>query len=553
MASALAGERFDILVVGGGIYGAWTAYDAALRGLRVALVEKNDWGSGTSQASSKLIHGGLRYLEHFELGLVRKALRERRVLARLAGHRVHPLRLVLPVAAGSRLHRLKLRCGLWLYDRLAGPRQRALHHESLRPDQAAARYPFLDRHALAAAFVFGDCRTDDARLTLDVVLAARKAGAVAVNHAPVERLLSDRHGRVHGAVVRHGPEADDAIEVEAGLVIHTTGPFLDQLAPRPDGRRSLRLTKGVHLVLPPLPTRDGVLSFAVDGRVFFILPWYGRTLLGTTDTDYCGDPAAATVEPGDVDYLLAAANRVLEQPWSEADVLAGFAGLRALQDSPTGSPGSVTRDWDWELRRPGLLCSLGGKLTTARVEAARLVDAACTGIGRTELAGRRPTDASPLPMAPMAPVPAGPPGFLTLCDEVAAAAGRLPLPPDSVPLLAERYGTGYGAILDLVEGEPALGKPLLEGLPFCRAEVIHAVRAEMARTLEDVLRRRVPILVLDRVPRKVTADAASLMGRELGWSEERQAHEVAALGVEPAGPSVHRAPDNTRSARSSRS
>jgi len=522
MASPLAREQFDVLVIGGGIYGAWTAYDAALRGLRVALVERDDWGSGTSQASSKLIHGGLRYLEHLELGLVRKALHERRALARLAGHRVHRLRLVLPVRGRSLLHRLKLRCGLWLYDLLAGRGQRSLRHESLRPDQAAARYPFLARQHLTGAFVFGDCRTDDARLTLDVVLAARKAGAVTHNHAAVERLLLDDRGQVHGAVVRDRV----AVEVQADCVINTTGPFLDQLCPPADGHGSLRLTKGVHLVLPPLPTQDGILSIAADGRVFFVLPWYGRTLLGTTDTDYHGDPAAATVELADVEYLLAAANRVLDTDWTEADVLGSFAGLRALQNTAAGSPGSITREWDLELRRPGLLCSIGGKLTTARVEAARLVDAACTQIGRAELCGRRPTDVTPLPMAPMA---ADVSTFETLCAEVAAAGSDLPLPPDAAGLLAERYGTSYTAIHDLVRSDPTLGKPLLPGLPFCRAEVLHAARAEMARTLEDVLRRRVPILVLDRVPQEVLADAADLVAEELGWSAERRAQEVAAL------------------------
>ena len=359
---------FDLLVIGGGIYGASIANDASLRGLKVALVEKSDWGSGTSSASSKLIHGGLRYLEHLELGLVRKALRERRLLASLAPHRIRPLRFLIPVYRGDRVGRWRFKLGLWLYDRLAGSGQPVAPHRSLRRTELLREHPALEATGLRGGFTYGDCATDDSRMTLEVTWGAARAGAVAVNHA--EAMLLRDGERVIGAVVRdelHG----ETTEVHAALTVGAAGAWSGHFHPVP-----VRTTKGVHLVLPALPDDHAYLLTAPsDGRVFFMIPWYGRTLVGTTDTDYQGSQDELEVSDEDVDYLLALANHFLgDRQWSAADILGSFSGLRVMRYHPDKSPSDLSRDWALEEPVQGLVIPVGGKLTSARADAAAAVD-----------------------------------------------------------------------------------------------------------------------------------------------------------------------------------
>ncbi|NCO57000.1 MAG: FAD-dependent oxidoreductase [Nitrospirae bacterium CG18_big_fil_WC_8_21_14_2_50_70_55] len=514
----LRDSPFDLLVVGGGIYGAWTALDGALRGLKVALVERDDWAAGTSSSSSKLIHGGLRYLQHFHFNLVHKSLAERRLLSTLAPHQIRPLRFLLPTTTGF-VGRRFLATGLALYDLLAGPGQPVPGHDRLAPIAVAARYPYLDGDRLTGAFTYGDCGTDDARLTCEVVDGAWRAGAAVVNRARVEELLV-AGGRVVGAQVTDG-ESGAAVEVAARLTVLAAGPWAEALLPAGvRARTHVWYTKGVHLVMGELPGNDALLLVArSDGRVFFVIPWYGRALVGTTDTAYHGDPSEVAVAPADIDYLLSELRaHAPGLGWDESSIAGSFAGLRTLQGGDGLSPSAVSREW--RLARPlaGLLMPVGGKLTAARADAAKIVRVGLRLLGRPD--GVSPTRHRPLPWAPPAP-------FASWLAEQSAASRVLGLDPETAHWAAHRFGTRMADLHALVRDDPTLARRLTPAAPFCRAEVVLAARDEMARGLEDALRRRMPATLLATLDAATAADAAALMGGELGWAAARQAAEVA--------------------------
>jgi glycerol-3-phosphate dehydrogenase len=515
--AALQDGPVDLLVVGGGIYGAWTAYDAALRGLRVALVERDDWASGTSSASSKLIHGGLRYLRHMWLRTVQKSLLERRTLTRIAPHQVRPLRFLFPTYRDHPVNRLSITVGLTLYDLLAGRHQPVARHRSLRRQTVAKAYPFLRTDALAGGFFYGDCGTDDARLALEVVDAAQRAGAVVVNHARVVELLR-AGGRVVGAAVVD-QEGGATVEVQARVTVGATGPWSRALLGNTTRGRLCRFTKGVHLVLPPLPCDDAMLLVAAsDNRVFFLIPWYGRTLVGTTDTAYEGDPDRVAVEQTDVDYLLSELRvHVPGLGWDESHVLGRFAGLRTLRNVHGVAPSAVTREWRLESPEPGLLLPVGGKLTSARVDAGRIVAGVLKALGRP--AGPLPTD-RPLPW-----VPAG--RFDPWQEEMVAAGIAAGLDAETSHWATHRFGARVVGLHALVGERPDLARRVVAAAPFCRGEIVLAARDEMAITLADTLRRRLPATLFGTIDRQIATDAAALMGEVLGWDTARQQRAVA--------------------------
>ena len=528
--NALKSEAFDVLVIGGGIYGSWMAYQAAIAGLKVAVVDKSDWGSATSSASSKLLHGGLRYLERFELGLVRKSLRERRELNHILPHHVRPLRFLLPVYRHSRVGRFRLKLGLWLYDRLAGKNQPVGPHQQFTATAMTDLEPALLADDLLGGFSYGDCGTDDARMVLEIVDSAISAGAAACSYVKAERLLLANR-RVVGAHLKD-LETGSAFDVRASIVVNAAGPWIEQqLDTIPDsttvhGRtghdtaRLTRLTRGVHLVMPALQSGQAVLLTAkADGRVFFLIPWYGRTLLGTTDTDFHGDPGTVKVEDDDVDYLLSAANDYLRTPWTTEDIHAAFAGLRTLQADPGRTASSVSREWCFEESCPGLMTSVGGKLTSARVDAIEAVNTILKSLHRSPL-----HDSSPPRMAwcPESPFPRW---LDQMCDDATAVG----IDRDTAATCARRYGAKMSDIIALVKATPGLSQRIVSDLPFCRAEIIHAVNHEMARTMLDVLRRRIPLLVLTRLQRNTIQDVCDLVADILNWDGDRRDREIASV------------------------
>lgn len=525
----LGDEDFDVLVVGGGITGAGVALDAAARGLRTALVEKDDFASGTSSASSKLVHGGLRYLEQGEVGLVFQSLAERQILLRNAPHRVHQQVFVIPLfGTGGVVDRTRARTyalGLWLYDLMGGFRIGRLHRK-VSAEEVRRHLPTLRLDRLVAGFLYFDAAADDARLTLDIVrTAAVDHGAVAVNHAPVVALSKDASGRVTGARVAPEDAGGAPVEVRARVVVNATGVWADDVdhldAAR---RRRLRPAKGVHVAVPTavLPCDAAVvLPSPRDGRNVFVIPWDGSTYVGTTDTDYQGSLEDPGVTAGEVDYLLEAVNAAVDAPVTRADVTGTWSGLRPLLSTgsrwrrrPSERTADLSRRHQVTVWPSGLITVTGGKLTTYRKMAQDTVDAVARSLGRRDL--RCPTKHLALRGAPDADRWA--------LAEGAAGAG---LAADVVGHLRRRYGAEAPDVMAVLAERPEWRRRLVPELPFLAGEVVYAARAEMARSVEDVLARRMRVAPFDARRAEAMAPAvAALLAAELGWSAERAGHET---------------------------
>jgi glycerol-3-phosphate dehydrogenase len=517
---ALERERFDILVIGGGINGAAIARDAALRGLRVALVEQSDFASGTSSRSSKLIHGGLRYLEQGEVRLVLEATRERERLRRLAPHLVRPIRFVYPVYAGGPVSKWKLNAGLWAYDLLAGIFS-VRRHRMLSAEETHRIEPRLRTEGLRGAGEYWDCWTDDARLVLETLLSARDEGAVAVSYARVVGFLKE-NGRIVGARVSDRIGGRELV-VRARAVVNAAGPWVDAVSAM-DERTPPRLrpTKGVHVVVPRarLGHEAAIVLHAVqDDRVMFVIPWDECSLIGTTDTDHPDVAEPPAVEPEDVAYLLDTVNHYFPAAHlTPKDVVSAFAGLRPLVAAPVSagaSPSDVSREDEIFVSRTGLVTIAGGKLTTHRLIAAEVVDRVARSLVRT--AEGRPIGRSRTADLPL-------PGGSTPPETLAAAAARSNghgVARDVIDHLAGRYGGRLDAVLGVVAKDRALGAPVIPAQPDPRAEVIAAVESELALTLEDVLRRRTRLALVDPAGGAQAADeVAGLMAQRLGWSAD---------------------------------
>ena len=533
----LGAETFDLLVIGGGINGAGIARDAAMRGLATALVEHADFASGTSSRSSKLIHGGFRYLEHGEVRLVLEGVRERGRLRRLAPHLVQPQEFVFPVYAGAPVGLLKLAAGLWAYDLLAGLRN-VQRHRMLSARATRAAEPALRTAGLRGAGRYWDCRTDDARLVLETILAAVDAGAVAISYARVTAFVKEA-GRIIGARVADRLGGGETT-VRARVVVNATGPWVDAVvdldAPVPP---RLRLTKGVHVLVPRarVGNRAAVVLHAVqDGRVMFVIPWGAQTLVGTTDTDHDGGPdVPPTVEAADVRYLLDTVNHYFpDARLTAADVIGSYAGLRPLIAPAPGAglaPSSVSREEEIFTSASGLVSIAGGKLTTYRLVAAtvveRVLDVLRRGGDRRRFGPSR-TGSVPLPGGSMPPD--------TVARALVSRDGH-GLAAPVIDHLANRYGSRLAEILELVAADRSLGDPIIPSLPDLRAEVVEAVEREGALTLEDVLRRRTQIALRDEAASAAAAgQVAALMAGPLGWTPEtvRAAAERYVAAVEEA-------------------
>ncbi|MBV8084441.1 MAG: glycerol-3-phosphate dehydrogenase/oxidase, partial [Chloroflexi bacterium] len=380
---ALRDREFDVLIIGGGINGAGAARDAAMRGLRVALVEQGDFGSGTSSRSSKLVHGGVRYLEQLDFKLVLEASLERRVLLRIAPHLVKPLPFILPVFRGDRHAVRTIQLGMWLYDALGLFRNE--RHRMLTAGEAIALEPGLRAEGLQGAALYYDAQMDDARLCLANAISAVEHGAAAANYLRVTQLIHVA-GRVVGAEVRDELRRV-SFEVRARHVINTTGPWLDGLCAL-DGAepRKVRLSKGTHIVVPALTQRHAITMQSSDERVIFVIPWHGCSLVGTTDSDYSGRPEDVRPEADEVAFLLSEVRRIIPgHTLTRSDVYASFAGLRALVRHGGADTRAVSREERIYESPAGLISVAGGKFTTYRLMAKRLIDRISNTQCRTHL------------------------------------------------------------------------------------------------------------------------------------------------------------------------
>ena len=529
--AALGSRRFDLLVVGGGINGAGIARDAAMRGLDVALVEQGDFASGTSSKSSKLIHGGLRYLENYEFALVLEASRERDHLRRhLAPHLVHPMPFVFPIFKGDPVGRLKLSAGLWVYDGLSAFRNIA-RHRSWGRRTTLQHEPRLRGAGLRGAMHYYDCWTDDARLTLETVQGAMTAGAIACNHVGVRAFLRDG-AALSGARVTDRVTGGE-LTIHASQIVNATGPWLDRVRrlDDPDAAPVLRLTKGVHVVVPRdrVGNRHAIVLRAPrDGRVMFAIPWEDQTLVGTTDTDYDARPEDVAADATDVRYLLDAVNAYFpEARLAERDVIGAYAGLRPLvAPDEAESPSETSREEEIFESASGLLSLGGGKLTTYRRVAEKVVDRVVARLQRSaperRFAACR-TGEVPLPGALVEDPDRG--GFRGFAKRLRATCASVD--EALVRHLLGRYGVAARALADAVCAEPVAARPLVAALPYRRIEVRRAAEAEMAVTLDDVLRRRVPLSFRDPDGgESIAPEVGDLMRSALGWDEAETARAV---------------------------
>ncbi|MET0153335.1 MAG: glycerol-3-phosphate dehydrogenase/oxidase [Candidatus Binatia bacterium] len=511
----IGAETFDVLVIGGGINGTGIAREAALRGLRTVLVEKGDFANGTSSRSSKLIHGGFRYLETGDFALVFEASRERDLLRRrLAPHLVTPLRFFFPVYRGNPMALWKLRVGLALYDVLAAFRNIERHRGVGRGKRADVEPQLRDEGFLGGALYY-DCFTDDARLVLENALGAEEAGAICLNYAAVEALDKDAAGLLDGARVRDLDGETGVVHVRTRSVVNAAGPWLDQVRMLDDGdaRPVLRPTKGVHLVVPRhrIGNRNAIVLRAVrDGRILFVIPWDDHTIVGTTDTDYSGPPDAVRAEAEDVDYLLESLNFYFPAArLTERDVVSTFAGLRPLvAGTRPEAPSEISREDELFESSSGLISLGGGKLTTYRRVAIKVIDRVARQLRERfgmRIRARSGTESLPLP------------------------GGREPGEPasDGLQHLRRRYGSRSPELLDLAAQMPSSNEALDPGRPEIRAEASFAAVAEMARRVEDVLRRRTDVALKaadgGAQAAKVTAE---LMAEQLEWNRAKQEHRA---------------------------
>jgi glycerol-3-phosphate dehydrogenase len=520
----MAADPVDVLVIGGGITGAGIARDAALRGFRTAVVDKGDLAGGTSSLSSRLIHGGIRYLEQRQFRLVFEASRERRVLLGIAPHLVRPLPFLFPVYRGARVPAWKLRAGMWLYDALAAFRN-VKRHRWLSRKATQRLEPGLRDKELRGAALYYDAQTDDARLAIATMRSAAQAGALVANYAEVTALLKP-DGRARGATV-HDALTGRSSTVRALVVVNATGPWVDRVRrlDEPRAEPLLRLTKGAHIVVPRHRighTHAVTLMSPIDGRVMFVVPWGDLSYVGTTDTDEDASPDEVRATAADVVYLLRSANAFFPQArLSPRDVVATWAGLRPLlRPARAVAPSEASREHRVVESASGLLTIAGGKLTTYRVMAQDVVDRVASQLhaldGRPR-AARPPTDRLPLPGGETADLE----GLVKVALERGASEA-------TARHLVSAYGSESAAVLNLVDRDRALGGRIIAGRPELWAEVIHAVERELAVRLADVLVRRLHLFYAasdQAVP--ATSAVADRLAEALQWDGARRAEEVA--------------------------
>jgi glycerol-3-phosphate dehydrogenase len=519
--AALADGQLDVLVVGGGIVGSGALLDATTRGLRAALVERDDIAVGTSSRSSRLIHGGLRYLEQYRFGLVREALAERSRILHLAPHLVTIQPLLFPLFGWPVVTRAFYQSGMTLYD-ILGARRDGGWHRHLSADEVVAHAPAMRRARLRGGLMFHDGVEDDARYTLAVARTAQADGATIVTRAPAESLIEE-NGRVVGARVCDALRGE-VIDVRARVVIDATGVWgADPSSPLSGGATRLLPSRGAHLVVPRerIPSDVG-LTIRVPGKVVFLVPWPHFWLIGTTDAPYGGPIDRPLAGHDEIDELLAAVNRVLDVDLRREDVVGTYAGLRPLIAPSGGSTLTASREHRVVVEPNGLVRVSGGKYTTYRVMAEHTVDAALGVLG--ERAKDRPSKTATHRLVGAA----DPPELDGIAAGLVETGG---LPPPVAARLVARHGRAASEVVEVGRASGLLGK--LDGTEHLEAEVAWAARHELALSLDDVLSRRMRLVheLRDRGA-AIAPRVAAIMSTELGWDEVRQRQEVETYLVE---------------------
>jgi glycerol-3-phosphate dehydrogenase len=514
---AIAGQQFDVVVIGGGVVGSGTALDAATRGLRVALVEARDFAAGTSSRSSKLFHGGLRYLEQMEFGLVREALHERELmLTSIAPHLVKPVSFLYPLH-GRGWERPYVTAGLTLYDTMAGLGRTVPRHKHLTRSGALRMAPALKPDSMVGAVRYYDAQADDARHTLTVARTAAHYGAVVRNSTQVVGFLRESD-RVSGVRVRDA-ETEQQADVRASVVINCTGVWTDELQQLAGGRGRFRVraSKGVHIIVP----RDRIIAdtgiiLRTEKSVLFVIPWRNHWLIGTTDTDWNLDLAHPAATKADIDYLLEHVNRVLVTPLTHGDIEGVYAGLRPLLAGEDAQTSKLSREHAVARVAPGLVAIAGGKYTTYRVMAADAVDAAVTDVPRRVAPSI--TDKVPL---------LGADGYHALINQAEQLGAAYGLHPYRVTHLLNRYGSLLHHVLALAADRKELLTPVPGSPDYLQVEVRYAAAHEGALHLDDVLTRRTRISIeYDHRGVESARPVAELMAEVLGWDADTITREV---------------------------
>jgi glycerol-3-phosphate dehydrogenase len=471
-------KSYDLVVIGAGIYGCWSALHASSRGLNVALIDRGDIAGATSSCSTKLLHGGLRYLEQFEFSLVKKSLAERKQLKKMLPHLVRPTSFWIPIKEGKPTSPWKMSIGLWLYEHLAKSRGVVPPSRRRKIDDLLEAFPTLNFGQLDGAFSYGDIITDDHRMALIVALSATDHGCDLYTYHEASMPSDD--------IMRLTPTEGDPFEIKGEKFLHCTGQALKN---HPQLNAKLRLTQGTHLVLPDLGQKDALLlNSPLDQRKFFLVPWYGRTLLGTTDLPIKAEDTPK-VSAHEVTYLLDSLKKTVGFDIKPKDILGSFVGVRVLRGGDGLNPSDVSRDWAFQPIANNEWASLGGKYTSARVDSLEMID--------------------------------------QLFPNTQAIDLRLRDSESSLPIdhLHGRYGASTQKIHELISGEPGLSEKIFPDLNFIWAEVLYSLREEKVTHLVDLLRRRLPLTLLHPWDSKTARRAQEMAATELQWNEARSSEE----------------------------